>query len=83
LRAFNKTILLGIVLISLALTGNTFSFLGDTSASFSDTKHTSATITAALWDTQAELVGMPGLTFAGIGNGLNETNNTSTGDQNL
>lgn len=65
MRASNKTILFGIVLISLVFTYGSFPHLTDTYAMLTDTKHVDATLTAAVWDMQDSLVGLSGVKLLG------------------
>jgi PKD repeat protein len=74
MRALNKIILFGVVLAPLIFTSNTFPYISDTFASFTDTKHMDATITAAVWDTQDGLVGLSDLNFTGNSNKASEDN---------
>jgi PKD repeat protein len=89
MRASNKTILFGIVLISLIFTCGSFPHLTDTYAMLTDTKHVDATLTAAVWDTQNNLVGLSdlklqenGIKLQGILQGINGKSNTAVADNN-
>jgi PKD repeat protein len=56
MRAFKKIILFGAVLASLSFICSTFSCLTDTYAAFGDAKNVDVNLTAATWDTKANLV---------------------------
>ena len=73
MRTFNKIILLGLVLISFIFTCSTFPCFTGTSASFSDAKYTSAEITADVWDTAANLVGLSDFNLLESGEELQRT----------
>lgn len=60
MRAFNKIILLGAVLVGLSIICSTFPCLTDTHASFDDAKSVDINLTAATWDSKANLVELPG-----------------------
>ena len=55
MRAFNKMILFGVMLTPLIFTGNTFAGFTNTFAYFSDVEYsTGNTLTAAVWNTEAD-----------------------------
>ena len=70
MRALSKIILFGMVLAPLVFTCGSFPYITDTFASFSDTKHVDATLTAAVWDTQANVVGLSDINLNGSGEQL-------------
>lgn len=70
MRALYKIILLGVVLVPLIFTSSSIPLTG-TFASLSSTKNVDATLTAAVWDTQVNLVGLSDLSLTGNGEKLN------------
>ncbi|MDR7666990.1 hypothetical protein RG963_14610, partial [Methanosarcina sp. Z-7115] len=67
------------MLISFIFTCSTFPCFTGTSASFSDAKHTSAEITADVWDTAANLVGLSYFNLLGSGEKLQRTTASVSG----
>jgi hypothetical protein len=77
MKAFNKILFTGLVLSSLIFTDSNFPSFAVTSASFSDTKHTSAEINAGVWDSFHSLVGIPENLSAGSENLQNASGGSS------
>ncbi|HII92472.1 MAG TPA: PKD domain-containing protein, partial [Methanosarcina sp.] len=65
MRAFIKTLLLGLVFISLIFTCNKFPAFTGTSASFSDTKYANAKINTGIWENLPGLIGVPDINLTG------------------
>ncbi|AKB83661.1 cell surface protein [Methanosarcina barkeri 3] len=79
MRTSNKIIFLGLIFVFLIFTCSTLPF-SDTSASFSDTKHTNAEITAGLWETPASMIGLSDPNLTAKSEKLNRTVNSAKGD---
>jgi len=90
MRALNKIILFGIVLISLIFTSSSFPYFKDTYASFIDTKYVNANFTTGTWDQEASLAGLSYFEIPenitkllGINQSIKENSNTVVADNNF
>ncbi len=77
MKAFNKILFMGLMVSSLVFAGSNFHSFTGTSASFSDTKHTSAEINAGVWDSFPSLIGTPENLSAGSENLQNVSSESS------
>ncbi|MDW5552317.1 PKD domain-containing protein, partial [Methanosarcina sp.] len=77
MRASIKTLLFGLVLISLIFTCNTFPIFTGTSASFSDTKYANAKINTGIWENLPGLIGVSDINLTGSDVKLQNTTDDS------